>query len=104
MMTTRPNLRYLCFLLFFLAVRPSRPAPGDLLVGGDISALTVIEQAGGVFRDGQQPVDAIRIMADHGANCFRLRMFVEPTGKNVVVQDLPYTIALAKRIKHAGAK
>lgn len=31
-------------------------------------------------------------------------MFVNPTGKNVVVQDVPYTVALAKRIKQAGAK
>ncbi len=90
-----------CAIPFMTATTLAEDA---LLVGGDISALTVIEQAGGVFRSEGTPGDAIRIMADHGANCFRLRLFVEPTGKNGVVQDLPYTVALAKRIKQAGAK
>lgn len=77
---------------------------GDLLLGGDISALTAIEQVGGIFKDDGKPGDAVRIMADHGANCFRLRLFVNPTGKNVVVQDVPYIVDLAKRIKRAGAE
>jgi arabinogalactan endo-1,4-beta-galactosidase len=76
----------------------------EFLVGGDISALTRIEQAGGVFRDRNEPGDAIRIMSKYGCNCFRLLLFVNPTNKNVVVNDLSYTIALAKRIKAAGAK
>ncbi|MHC4168158.1 MAG: glycosyl hydrolase 53 family protein, partial [Planctomycetota bacterium] len=63
-----------------------------------------IEQAGGVFRDAGKPGDAIEIMSGYGCNCFRLRLFVNPTGKNVVVNDLAYTIALAKRIKATGAK
>ncbi len=95
------------FLVLGFAITPTlstAQAEDNLLLGGDISALTVIEQAGGVYRDDNKPGDAIQIMADHGANCFRLRLFVNPTGKNVVVQDLPYTVALAKRIKQAGAK
>jgi len=39
---------------------------GELLVGGDISALTKIEQAGGVFRDEGKPGDAIEIMSKYG--------------------------------------
>ena len=79
----------------------SRPA---LLLGGDISALEKIEECGGVFRDHGEPGDAIRIMVGRGANCFRLRLFVDPTGENVVVNDLAYTARLAKRIKAAGAR
>jgi arabinogalactan endo-1,4-beta-galactosidase len=90
-------------LVVFSIANPAYPEE-TLLLGGDISALTVIEQAGGIFKQDGRPGDAIRIMTDHGANCFRLRLFVNPTGKNVVVQDLPYTVALAKRIKQAGAK
>ncbi len=81
-----------------------RAMPSEFLVGGDISALTRIEQAGGVFRDEGKPGDAIGIMSDYGCNCFRLRLFVNPAGGNMVVNDLAYTIALAKRIKAAGAK
>ncbi|MHC4559358.1 MAG: glycoside hydrolase family 53 protein [Planctomycetota bacterium] len=76
----------------------------EFLLGGDISALAEIEQHGGVFRDQGKPVDAIRILRNYGCNCFRLRLFVNPAYRNVVVNDLPYTIALARRIKAAGAK
>jgi arabinogalactan endo-1,4-beta-galactosidase len=72
-------------------------------VGGDISALTVIEDKGGIFRDEGTSGDAIEIMQKYGSNCFRLRLFVNPTMRNVVVQDTDYTIALAGRIKASGA-
>lgn len=74
-----------------------------LLLGGDISALAKIEDMGGVFCENGRPGDAIEIMSRHGCNCFRLRLFVNPTRRNVVVNDLPYTIALARRIKAANA-
>lgn len=73
------------------------------LGGGDISMLTQVEQAGVVFKDNGQPEDLIKLMQDNGCTCFRLRLFVNPNGRGGVVQDIPYTIALAKRIKAAGA-
>lgn len=60
------------------------------------------------FKERVKEMDAIQIMINHGFNCFRLRLFVNPrqydewggfTGNN-----LSYTIALAKRIKSFGAK
>jgi len=78
--------------------------PSTAFVGGDISALARIEQAGGVFRDGSQAGDAIAILRAHGSNGFRLRLFVNPNDSDVVVNDLPYTVALARRVKAAGAK
>ena len=77
---------------------------GEFLVGGDISMLTKIEKLGGVFRQGGKPRDPLAILKAHGCNCFRLRLFVNPNHKNAVVNDLPYTLALAKRIKAPGAK
>jgi arabinogalactan endo-1,4-beta-galactosidase len=77
---------------------------GEFLAGGDISALGKMEDMGAVYRDNDKPGDAITIMRNHGANCFRLRLFVKPTGEGMVVQDIAYTIALAKRIKAVGAK
>ena len=61
--------------------------------------LTRQEEAGAVFKDSQGDKDCIALMTASGCNCFRLRLFVNPTGKGGVVQDVPYTIALAKRIK-----
>ena len=82
------------------AHEPTRP----FLVGGDISALPVLEKAGGVYRLDGKPGDCIELLAACGWNCFRLRVFVNPTGRNVVVQDTAFTIELAKRIKSAGAQ
>jgi len=78
--------------------------PASMLVGADVSALATIEQAGGVFRDGGQPGDAIAILRAHGARAFRLRLFVNPNDSDVVVNDLPYTERMAARVKAAGAK
>jgi arabinogalactan endo-1,4-beta-galactosidase len=79
-------------------------APGNMLLGADISSLARIEQAGGVFRDSGRAKDAVLILRSHGAGIFRLRLFVNPPDTDVVVNDLPYTIALARRVKAAGAK
>src|SRR5690606_22032014 len=59
---------------------------------------------GAVYRVDSVPSDAIQALRDHGMNWFRLRLFVDPDGENVVVNDLAYTIELAKRIKASGAK
>ena len=73
------------------------------LTGGDISALPKLESLGAVYRDNGQAGDALAIMRRRGSTCFRVRLFVNPTGKEVVVQDLPYALALGRRIKGAGS-
>lgn len=84
--------------------RASRAQPArNWLVGGDISALTVLEQQGAVFHDNGKQGDVIAVMCARGCNCFRLRIFVNPSGKGMVVNDTAYTLALAKRIKAVGA-
>ena len=75
-----------------------------MLVGADISALERIEQAGGVFRAGGQTGDAIAILRAKGSNIFRLRLFVNPNKADVQVNDLAYTVRMARRIKLAGAR
>ena len=84
--------------------RDDGPSYDGLLLGGDISALARIEDWGGEFRDAQtRPADAIELMREAGANTFRLRIFVDPDGSDVLVNDLAYTIALAQRVKATGA-
>ena len=84
--------------------RDTGPSYDRLLLGGDVSALARIEQWGGVFRDENGDAgDALELLRDAGANTFRLRLFVDPNGQDVVVNDLPYTIALAQRVKATGA-
>jgi arabinogalactan endo-1,4-beta-galactosidase len=94
-----------CALLFALSgiLSSAEIAPSRFLTGGDISMMTKMEQAGAIFKDGGQAKDLIGLMMDNGCNCFRLRLFVNPNGRGGVIQDVPYTIALAKRIKAANA-
>lgn len=89
-----------------VSAKPSleRPALRAMLLGGDVSALARIEEAGGNFRDGGQPTEAIAALVAHGSNAFRIRLFVSPNHEEVQVNDLPYTIALARRVKAAGAR
>lgn len=88
--------------------QPPAPSPPPIPVlpylGADISALARIEQGGSVFRDSGKVGDAIAILKAHGANAFRLRIFVNPNDSDVQVNDLPYTLALAARVKAAGAR
>jgi arabinogalactan endo-1,4-beta-galactosidase len=76
------------------------------MAGADISALPVLEGRGATYRDNGAPGSAIDILRNHGVNWFRLRLFVNPNPASdpFVANDLNYTIALAQRVKAAGAK
>jgi len=74
------------------------------VAGADLSALQTMENWGAVYRAGGKPTDALVYLRNQGANCFRLRLFVNPDGTQLVTNSLPYTLALAKRVKAAGAQ
>lgn len=94
----------LAVLLALLLATSYRPAHAEFMAGGDISALTTLEEHGAVYTLNGVPGDAIDIMSGLGMNWVRLRLMVDPNGENILTQDLPYTIALAQRAKAAGAK
>lgn len=79
---------------------PLRAAP--FYQGGDISMLSQVEKEGVVFKDAGKAGDLIQLMRRHGCNTFRVRLFVNPNGQGGTIQDLPYVLALGKRIKTAG--
>lgn len=97
------SILWICFAFLLPQFCPAQSSEKPLLLGGDISMLTQLEESGVVFRDNDEPKDLIKLMSEYGCNCFRLRLFVNPNGRGGVIQDVPYTIALAKRIKAAGA-
>jgi len=79
-------------------------AAEPFLLGGDISMLPRLEAAGAVYLEHGKPADALRVLQDRGANAFRVRLFVDPAkGDDGAIQDLPYALALARRIEAAGA-
>ena len=84
---------------------PEKIKSHGFMSGADISGLPVMEQDGVIYRDENgQAHDAIELMYTKGLTWFRLRIFVEPNHVDMVVNDLDYTLALAKRVKAAGGK
>jgi arabinogalactan endo-1,4-beta-galactosidase len=89
-------------ILLFWTTRPGPISAAEFMAGADVSALAVLEDHGAVYRDVGQSRDLIELFSDHGVNWFRLRLFVNPNGQDVVVNDLSYTLKMAHRIKAAG--
>ncbi|MFT3782645.1 MAG: glycosyl hydrolase 53 family protein [Nibricoccus sp.] len=93
-------IRILALLTAFAAVYGTAAgAEVPFLVGADVSALPVMEAHHAVYRIDGKKADGLSILRVQGFNCFRLRLFVDPNKKDVVTNDLEYTIALAKRVK-----
>lgn len=79
-------------------------------VGGDISLLTKYEEHCATYFDiNGSPINSpLEFFKAKGMNAMRVRLFVDPSNASTadkgqgVCQDLPYVIALSKRIKAAG--
>lgn len=87
-------------LLIFSAVcRAEDPA---VFAGADLSMLQFVEGGGVCYRENGQEKDPLAIFKNHGFNTVRLRLFVNPDGTRGQMNTLPYTLALASRVKKAG--
>jgi len=62
-----------------LATAAQAQQGGPLLIGGDVSTLTLMEKHGAHYfnRNGQQQ-DALQILSQNGSNIVRLRLYVQP--------------------------
>jgi arabinogalactan endo-1,4-beta-galactosidase len=93
---------------------PRTTKPIGRMIGADISFLPQIESgagrffggAGKFFENGQE-VDAVALLARHGFNYVRLRIFVNPENPKgyspgVGFCGLDSTLSMAKRVKAAG--
>ncbi len=81
----------------------------DKMIGADISFLPQFEDRGRRYYDNGVEKDAVQILADHGFNYIRLRIFVNPENERGYSPergfcDLDYTMQMARRIKDAGMK
>lgn len=86
---------------------PRTTKPIDKMIGADISWLPQLEDRGNIFIDDDAEVDAVQLLHDHGFNYIRLRVFVNPENDKGYAPEkgycgLPYTLAMAKRVKEAG--
>jgi hypothetical protein len=81
----------------------------DKMIGADISFLPQFEDRGRKYYDDGVEKDAVQILADHGFNYIRLRIFVNPENEKGYSPGrgfcgLGYTLQMARRIKDAGMK
>ena len=52
----------------------------SFIIGADISSLEAMEDYGAKYYDlNGEEGDVIKILASHGVNCIRLRLFNKPT-------------------------
>src|SRR3954452_20800249 len=77
------------------------PQRTRMALGADISFTRQEEQAGTVFTDNGRPRRVERILAHHGANYIRLRLWVNPPAD---YSDLADDLAMAHRVKAAGER
>lgn len=89
----------LCLLCIYVRSAPAQ----SYAIGADVSFLAQCEKDGVVFREAGKPVDVLALLREHHYNWVRLRLFVDPAAsKDRLPNDLPYTLALAKRAKAQG--
>ena len=75
----------------------------DYAIGADLSFLADAESHGVRFRDGGVDKPGLQIFRDHGYNWIRLRLFHTVANSPwPLPNDLPYTLALAKKAKAMG--
>ncbi len=81
----------------------------DRSIGADISFTPQMEARGRKFKDNGEEKDIIKILADHGFNYIRLRLFVNPENEKGYSPGtgfcgLEYTKKMAARAKKYGLK
>lgn len=81
----------------------------DFVRGIDVSTLKMIEELGGIFYENGEQKDPIQVLASHGSNYSRLRLWVDPydSERNPYgggTNDYPTTLKLAKRSAAQGMK
>ena len=94
----------------FLFVAASVVSPGSaagFVAGADFSHLAFFESLGVIYRRAGQPQDGLAILKEQGLNCVRLRLFTSSAAQAQAdpynyVNNLDYTLPLARRVKNAG--
>lgn len=82
-------------------------AQNHFIAGADMSLLAYFESKGILYKDHGRQGDALAILKRHGINCIRLRLFTS-TPREIqadpydYINNLHYTIPLARRVKKAG--
>jgi len=99
------KLTKLFLAAFFLCTLVPALHAQEYAIGADVSFLAKCEKDGIVFKENGQPVDVLTMLHQHHYNWVRLRIFLNPAASaDKLPNDLPYTLALAKRAHDQGFK
>ncbi len=105
----KPTWNCLAFVLLLLFLAPSMQGQRDksfssmsFAAGVDVSELDALEANGAIYREHGTAMSPYVIFRNEGINWMRIRLFVNPSGVGPLTNDLPYTIALARKIKANG--
>src|SRR5437868_4418074 len=82
-------------------LRPDANVENLLICGGDLSTLSALEAAGKSFSDVRGTRPAEQILADHGWNWVRLRLWVDPPHEFNGLADVA---PMARRARQAGMR
>lgn len=79
----------------------------DFVKGADVSSLAELEACGARYRDGAGERDLLTLLAAHGVNAVRLRLWNDPRspegeGYGGGGNDLATTVALGRRVRALG--
>jgi arabinogalactan endo-1,4-beta-galactosidase len=72
------------------------------MFGVDLSAYDLMDGRFQCLDFENQEIGMLELLRRHGVNVVRLRLFVDPNMKKNVVNDIDYTINLAKKMKSSG--
>jgi arabinogalactan endo-1,4-beta-galactosidase len=79
-------MRYLVILLPVLLNANHTVIGQTFYRGNDLSYVNQMEDCGAIFKENGVPKDVYQIFADHGTNLVRVRLWVDPTWQNSLVQ------------------
>ena len=94
-----PGAALIVLCLALAGVPAGACAEAQFIKGADLSFLEQVEQGGGVFTEGGEEGDALDILAGHGINYIRLRVWHSPAEGYC---DLESALNMAARIKQKG--
>jgi len=105
MLNSKMFVRSMLAILFATILACCSPTARAFETGADMSELARLEQLGTVYKDfNGNAIDAVQQAQNEHWSCCRLRLWVNPSGKDIFVNNLSYTVAMAKRIKAHGMR
>lgn len=96
-------------VIFIAALMTLTPLAADLptafILGADLSMIEPMEKQGVRYKDAKgKEREVLSLFMENGWTWFRIRLFVNPGTNGGAIQDLPFALRYAARVKGVGGK